>query len=319
MKKRAIAVSSIQSRIYMFRGVQVMLDSDLAELYGVETKYLNKATKRNIERFPVDFMFRLSEQEFESLNNLRFQNVTSSSVHGGRRYLPYVFTEQGVAMLSAVLKSSTAVKMSIKIINAFITMRKFISTNAQVFKRLDVLEVKQIETDKKIDTVLDALESKEVHPKQGIFYDGQVFDAYKFTVDLIRTAKKTIIVIDNYVDDSVLTLLSKRKKNVDVTIFTRTISKQLILDVTKFNEQYPPVNIKEFESSHDRFMIIDDKTIYHFGASLKDLGKKWFAFSRMDIGAAKMLAALKLQNVASKDPSLKSQFVTSSISNLKRG
>jgi hypothetical protein len=207
VKNKTIPVLSIQSRIYTLRGVQVMLDSDLAELYGVETKHLNKATKRNIERFPVDFMFQLSEQEFESLNNLRFQNVTSSSVHGGRRYLPYVFTEQGVAMLSAILRSDIAVKMSIRIIQVFVSMRRFITTNAQIFTRLNTLENKQIETDKKLDTVLDAIEGKELKPKQGIFYDGQVFDAHKFVSDLVRTATRSIIIIDNYIDDTVLALL----------------------------------------------------------------------------------------------------------------
>jgi len=289
---RLYTEQDFKNKIYTIRGVQVMLDSDLAELYGVETKYLNKVTKRNIDRFPLDFMFQLSDSEFNGLN-LRCQIGTSSLIHGGRRYLPYVFTEQGVAMLSAVLKSDIAVKMSIRIMQAFVAMRLFIYTNAQIFKRLDTLEVKQIETDKKMDVVLNAIESKEVQPKQGIFFDGQIFDAYKFISDLIRTATETIIIIDNYVDDTVLVFLSKRKKNVSVTILTKTISEQLMLDVKKYNEQYPSISVKEFNNFHDRFIIIDEKNVYHFGASLKDLGKKWFAFSKMDIEAAQMLANLK--------------------------
>jgi hypothetical protein len=288
-----INVEDIRNRIYTIRGVQVMLDEDLALLYGVETKVFNQAVKRNSERFPEEFMFQITDYEF---NSLRSQFVTSKQ-RGGRRYLPYAFTEQGVAMLSAVLRSETAVKISVQIINAFVTMRRFIASNAQIFQRLDTLEIKQLDTDKKIDNVLNAIESKEIQPKQGVFFDGQIFDAYKFVADLIRTAQESIILIDNYVDDSVLTILTKRRKNVRVTIFTKSISKQLALDVKKYNEQYPPIEIKEFKNSHDRFIIIDDKTIYHFGASLKDLGKKWFAFSKMDIGAVEMLTRLEGMNV----------------------
>jgi len=172
-------------------------------------------------------------------------------------------------------------------------MRRFLLTNAQVFQRLDSLEVKQLETDKKINKVLTAIESKEIQSKQGIFFDGQVFDAYKFVSELVRSAEKTIILIDNYIDDSVLTLFSKRKKGVSLVLLTKTISKQLGQDVRKFNEQYPLVELKIFNNSHDRFLIIDDSKVYHFGASLKDLGKKWFAFSKMEIGVLEMLANLE--------------------------
>jgi hypothetical protein len=196
-------------------------------------------------------------------------------------------------MLSAVLKSNVAVQMSVQIINAFVAMRRFISSNAHIFQRLDTLEIKQLETDKKINHVLNAIESKEIQPKQGIFFEGQIFDAYNFVAEIIRTARTSIIIIDNYVDDTVLTHLTKRNDGVDVTIFTKTISKQLALDLKKFNSQYPPIDIREFKNSHDRFMIIDDKTVYHFGASLKDLGKKWFAFSKMDFGAVEMLTRLE--------------------------
>ena len=296
-----MAIDGIQNRIYTIRGVQVMLDMDLAQFYGTETKLLNRAVKRNSERFPEEFMFQLTEYEYEGIrsqlltlkdsDNLRFQNGTSSG-HGGRRYLPYAFTEQGIAMLSGVLRSETAIKMSIQIIKAFVAMRRLIASNAQIFQRLDTLEIKQLETDQKIDHVLDAMESKQIQPKQGIFFDGQIFDAYKFVADLIRTAKKSITIIDNYVDDTVLTHLTKRNNGVKVTIFTKTISKQLALDIKKFNAQYPSIEIREFKNSHDRFIIIDNKTVYHFGASLKDLGKKWFAFSKMDVGAIEMLTRL---------------------------
>lgn len=281
----------IQSRIYAIRGVQVMLDEDLALLYGVDTKVLNQAVKRNSERFPEQFMFQITDEEFD---RLRSQVVTLDSGRGKhRKYLPYAFTEQGVAMLSAILRSDTAIKVSIQIINAFVAMRRFLLSNAQVFQRLDTLELKQLKTDKKIDKVLNALESKEIQPKQGIFFEGQVFDAYQFVSDLIRTAGKSIILIDNYIDDTVLTLFSKRKKGVSLTILTRTVSQQMELDVKKYNEQFPKTEVKEFANSHDRFLIIDESTVYHLGASLKDLGKKWFAFSKMEIGAARMLARLE--------------------------
>jgi hypothetical protein len=193
-----IKFEEIQSRIYTIHDVQVMLDEDLAKFYGVETRVLNQAVKRNINRFPESYMFQLAEDETDDLIS---QYVISSSGHGGRRKLPYVFTEQGVAMLAGVLRSDTAIKMSIQIINAFVAMRRFITTNAHIFQRLDTLEIKQINTDKKIDAVLNAIERKEIQPKQGIFFDDQIFDAYKFVADLIRTAQRSITIIDNYIDD----------------------------------------------------------------------------------------------------------------------
>ena len=283
-----IQPEEIQSRIHTIRDVQVMLDMDLAALYVVETRILNQAVKRNRERFPERFCFQLSDGEFEILKS---QIVMSS--WGGRRTNPYAFTEQGVAMLSAVLKSDVAIEISVKIIDAFVAMRRFIFANAQVFQRLDTLEIKQLETDEKIDRMLNALESREIQPKQGIFFDGQIFDAYQFVSDIFRSAEESIVIIDNYLDDSVLVHLSKREKNVRVTLFTKNISRSLALDVKKFNRQYPAIEIKEFKDSHDRFIIIDNTTVYHFGASLKDLGKKWFAFSKMDIGAFEMITRLK--------------------------
>lgn len=195
-------------------------------------------------------------------------------------------------MLSGVLKSDTAVKISIQIMSAFVSMRKFISANVQVFQRLDSLEQKQIGYDEKFEQIFDAIESKDIRPEKGIFFDGQIFDSYKFVSDLIRTAETSIVLIDNYIDDSVLTLFSKRNRNVQVTIFTKEISKQLSLDLAKYNSQYPHIELKEFKQSHDRFLIIDKKTVYHFGASLKYLGKKWFAFSRFDKEALKILDKL---------------------------
>ena len=292
---KIVNADKLQGLIYTIRGVQVMYDNDLAELYGVEIKRLNEQVKRNRERFPEEFMFQLTDEEFAFL---RSQNATLETGRGRhRKYLPYVFTEQGVAMLSAVLRSKTAVKISIQIIKAFVAMRKFITTNAQIFHRLDAVEQKQLEhkaeTDEKFDRIFNAIESKEITPKQGIFFDGQIFDAYKFVSDLIRRAKKSIIIIDNYIDDSVLQLLTKRKKSVTVKIFTKAISKQMSLDVKKYNSQYPPVEIKQFKYAHDRFIIIDDKEVFHFGASLKDLGKKWFAFSKLEKDAFNLMERLK--------------------------
>lgn len=298
-----ISVSGIREKIFTLRNNQVMLDEDIAQLFGVETKRLNEQVKRNIERFPPEFCFQLNESDLE---NLRSQIATSSEIalrsqfatlNRGRgqhrKYQPFAFTEQGVAMLSAVLRSETAVKVSIQIINAFVAMRRFLSVNAQVFQRLDSLEIKQIQTDQKIERVLTAIEDKSILPKQGIFFDGQVFDAYAFVCDLIRSAKHRIILIDNYLDESVLLLLAKRKVGVGVHLLTKSISRQLAQDIAKFNAQYPAIEAREFKLAHDRFLIIDDD-IYHIGASLKDLGKKWFAFSKMEMRAIEMLAKVKL-------------------------
>ncbi|NOX17420.1 MAG: ORF6N domain-containing protein [Chlorobi bacterium] len=281
--------SFIKEKIHSIRNKQVMLDSDLAELYGVEPKRLNEQVRRNIERFPKEFRFQLTKEEHE---NLKSQIATSSS-HGGRRYLPYVFTEQGIAMLSAVLHSKTAINTSVLIIQTFVEMRRFIAANASILQRIEKTELKQIETDKKIERIFNALQSKELEPKHGIFYDGQIFDAHKFVSTLVRKAKKSILLIDNYVDESTFALFSKKKKNVAVTILTKRITKALALDEVKFNEQYSSLEIKKFTKAHDRFLIIDDKDVYHFGASLKDLGKKWFAFSKLDKDAFSLLENLK--------------------------
>ena len=287
--KSSIIPKEIRNLIYTIRGKQVMLDSDLAALYQVETKNLNKAVKRNIERFPASFCFQLTEKEVE---NLRFQFGTSSLNYGGRRYLPYVFTEQGVAMASAILRSDIAVRMSVQIMEAFVEMRRMLISNASLFHRLDNIELKQLEADQKFEEIFKALESDKLHSEKGIFYNGQIFDAYAFVCDIIRNAKTSIILLDNYVDDTVLTLLSKRNTNVTATIYTKNISNQLRLDLQRYNSQYPRIEIEIFSDAHDRFLIIDDTELYHIGASLKDLGKKWFAFSRMDIEVGRMLQIL---------------------------
>ena len=288
--KLTFAQKEIENRIFHFRGTQVMLDSDLANIYKVETRVLNQAVNRNIERFPELFRFQLTEAEFENWksqivmsenHNLKSQNVMSSA-HGGRRSLPFAFTEQGVAMLSAVLRSDVAVKVSIQIISAFVEMRKFIANHYGLLQRMDGIERKQIETDQKFEQVFKALESKNAIPNQGVFFDGQVFDAYELASKIIRSAKISIVLIDNYIDETTLTHLSKKAKTVKVLLLTKTMSNQLNLDVKKANEQYGNFEIRVFASSHDRFIIIDNSDVYHLGASLKDLGKKWFAFSKMD-------------------------------------
>ncbi|WP_177760895.1 ORF6N domain-containing protein [Flavobacterium sp. I3-2] len=287
--KPTISTMEIRNLIYSIRGKQVMLDSDLASLYQVETKNLNKAVKRNIDRFPASFCFQLTEEEIE---NLRFQIGTSSLSYGGRRYLPYVFTEQGVAMASAILRSDIAVKVSVEIMEAFVEMRRMLISNASMFHRLDKIELKQLEADRKFEEIFKALESDKLHSEKGIFYNGQVFDAYAFVSDIIQNAKASIILLDNYVDDTVLTLLGKRNNDVTATIYTKNISNQLRLDLQRYNSQYSSIEIEIFSDTHDRFLIIDGTELYHIGASLKDLGKKWFAFSRMDIEVGRMLQIL---------------------------
>lgn len=282
--------NKVESLIRVIRGQQVMLDRDLAELYGVETRRLNEQVKRNIERFPEDFMFQLTSNEFD---NLKSQIAISS--WGGVRKLPYAFTEQGVAMLGGVLKSSTAVEANIRIMRAFVSMRHFMVNNAAIFQRLETIEFNQLESNKvqakilahqevqdhRIDEIFRRLDEGMYKPKQGIFFDNQIYDAYSFVSELVKSAKQRIILMDNYVDETVLTLLDKRGENVSATIYTQQVSRQFRLDVDRHNSQYPPIEISVFRRSHDRFLCIDD-TVYHVGASIKDLGKKWFAFSKME-------------------------------------
>ncbi|MCF8367079.1 MAG: ORF6N domain-containing protein [Bacteroidales bacterium] len=268
----------IENRIFTIRGVHVMIDRDLAEMYQVGTKVLNQAVKRNIERFPEVFRFYLSDNEKDELvtNCDRFESLKHSSTN------PFAFTEQGVAMLSAVLRSDTAIKVSIQIISAFVEMRKIIASHSGLLQRMEGLEKRQIETDHKFEEVFKALEARNDIPDQGVFFDGQVFDAYELASRIIRSANESIILIDNFMNEATLTHLSKKKKGVKVLLLTKNGSKQLTLDVKKANEQFGNFELKSFNKSHDRFLIIDDKEIYHLGASLKDLGKKWFAFSKMD-------------------------------------
>lgn len=275
----------IEPLIHLIRGQQVILDRDLALLYGVETRRLNEQVRRNIERFPEDFMFQLTHEEFE---NWKSQFATSNSIIMGARKRPYAFTESGIAMLSSVLRSPTAIEVNIRIMRTFVAMRHFLASNTQIFQRLSNIEYHQIETDKRIEEVFKRLDAN-MQPQQGIFYDGQVFDAYQFVSDLVRKAKKTIVLIDNYVDDTVLTLLDKRNDGVSATIYTQQVSQQLQLDLARHNAQYAVIEVKNFNKAHDRFLLIDDE-VYHIGASIKDLGKKWFAFTLMrDMTATELI------------------------------
>jgi len=284
----------VEGRIFTFRTVQVMIDRDLAEMYQVQTKVLNQAVKRNIDRFPESFRFQLTDEELNQLvtDCDRFKSLKHSSSK------PFAFTEQGIAMLSAVLRSDIAVQVSIQIMNAFVAMRRQLHNNQLVLSRLDKVEQKQLSTDQKLEEVFKALESKLPEKEKGVFFEGQVFDAYRFVSDIIRKANQEIILIDNYIDDTVLTLLSKRKANVACSIYTKSISKQLKLDVEKHNAQYPPIKLVEFKQAHDRFLIVDKTELYHIGASLKDLGKKWFAFSKMNTETVTVLENLKLLGYA---------------------
>lgn len=316
---------NIEQLIYVIRGFQVMLDSDLAMLYGVETKVLNQAVKRNINRFPDDFMFQLTQEEAigsrsqivtlngkettsrsqivtlnEEQTDSRSQIATLKTKRGQNiKYLPYAFTRNGIAMLSSILRSQTAVDVNISIMRAFTVAQQFFAANAQMFQRIEVIEHSQLalttrqeDTDKKVEQILKRLDDKNTTPTQGIFFDGQIFDAYTFVSDLIRSAKKSIVLFDNYVDDTVLTMLDKRGAKVSATIYTQKIKQQLSLDLAKHNAQYQPIEVKQFDKVHDRFLCIDN-TVYHIGASLKDLGRKWFAFSKMEMKVSELLGKVK--------------------------
>ena len=276
-----ISNEDIKNLIYTIRGKQVMLDSDVARLYHYETKNINKAVKRNIERFPEDFCFQLTEEEFQTL---RFQFGTSKQneeFRGGRRYLPYVFTEQGIAMLAGVLKNDIAVKVSINIIKSFIEMRKFISSNGQLFDRLTNVEYKLLEHDKKFDKVFDQLQNEE-NIKQKIFFEGQIYDAYSLIIDIIKKANRKILIIDNYIDDSVLKMLTKKNDKVVVVILTSEKSNIQKIDIQKFNKEYPILKVAKTNKFHDRFIVIDNKEMNHLGASIKDLGKKCFGINKIE-------------------------------------
>ncbi len=297
-----ISNEEIKNLIYTIRGKQVMLDSDVALLYHYETKKINQAVKRNIDRFPEKFCFQLAEEEFSSLrsqivtlNKTTIQeNLEKSSLRPKiatlnentgrgkhRKYLPYVFTEQGIAMLSGLLKNDIAIQVSINIMDAFVEMRKFLSANGQLFERLTNVEYKLLEHDKKFDKVFNQLQNEE-NIKQKIFFEGQIYDAYSLIIDIIKKANKKILIIDNYIDDSVLKMLAKKNKNVEVAILTSEKSNIQKIDIQKFNKEYPILKVAKTNKFHDRFIIIDNKKMYHLGASIKDLGKKCFGINKIE-------------------------------------
>ena len=268
---------SIRESIITIRDTQVILDSSIARLYGVSTKALNQAVKRNKSRFPNNFMFQLTKKEFDIL---RSQNVTSN--WGGVRYCPYAFTEHGVVMLATILKSTIAIEMSVRVVNAFVAMKQLFISNSSVFERIDNVEHKILTTNIKLNEVLKRLNTGEP-PLQGVFFEGQLWDACSLVEKLIARAKKTILLIDNWVSIETLDMLAKKGCGVEVTIVTSKRGNKLAAsDISKFNTQYPTLIIKESAAFHDRFLILDNKELYLIGASLKDLGKKCFAFTKMD-------------------------------------
>ena len=283
--------AEIGKLIFSLRGKQVILDRELARLYQVEVAQMNRQVKRNIERFPDDFMFQLTKEELESL---KCQNGISNS-RGGDRTLPYAFTELGVSMLAGLLRSDVAINANITIIRAFAAMKKIISEKSIIYNRLDRIELRQLESEMKITELFNKFEGMDNQSKEGIFFDGQIYDAYTFVADLVRKADKRIILIDNYIDDTVLTMLDKRNSNVSATIYTSRITKETTLDISKHNLQYRPINVHEFRKAHDRFLIIDD-AVYLIGASIKDLGKKWFGFTKIEsISAQEIIIHLQKQ------------------------
>jgi len=271
----------IKSLIYVVRGQQVMLDSDLAMLYQVETKVFNQAVSRNIERFPENFRFQLTKEEFDALRS----QIATSNGRGGRRYRPYMFTEQGIAMLSGVLRSDVAIQVSIRIMNTFVEMRRFIANNALLFEKVSDLELKQLEyqksTDEKFDKVFQYIED-HAESEQKIFFDGQIYDAFSLITSIIQKAQKEIILIDGYVDVDTLNILAKKNVGVDVMIYTYASAQLTNRDAANFNAQYPTLTVKKTQVFHDRFIILDWKTAYHIGASIKDAGKKCFGISLID-------------------------------------
>ncbi|MDN5092131.1 ORF6N domain-containing protein [Aliarcobacter butzleri] len=277
MQDLIINENSIKDKIYNIRGLQVMLDRDLAELYGVETKRINEAVRNNQDKFMEDFYFELTDIEFEYLRS-KLSTANFSKV----RINPKVFTEQGIYMLATILKSKVASQVTVYIIKTFANMRKLISQNVSMFERFERIENRLTIHDENFNKLFSALEDKTLKPSEGIFYDGQIFDSYSFINDLLKLAQKEVILIDNYIDDTVFTLFSKYP-NISFIIYTNNISKQLKLDFEKYQKQYKNITLKTFKDCHDRFLILDKKEIYHLGASLKDLGKKWFAFSKMNL------------------------------------
>lgn len=275
----------IRNLIYVVRGKQIMLDNDLAVLYQVETGALNRAAKRNEKRFPEDFRFQLTEDEY---SNLKCQSGISSSEnsgYGGRRTLPYVYTEQGISMLASVLHSDVAINTSIRIMRTFVEMRHFIANNQFLFERISAVELNQLEyqkkTDEKLDEIFEYILDHE-ESQQKIFFDGQIYDAFSLLIDLVGSATKSIVLVDNYVDVGTLNILSKKNDDVSVTIYTVKKTRLSDKDVETFNQQYLKLEVKYTGVFHDRFLILDDEKAYHIGASLKDAGKKCFAISLLN-------------------------------------
>ena len=261
-----------------------MLDSDLAALYQVETGALNRAAKRNEDRFPEDFRFQLKRDEFEGLMcQIGISSFTGE--HGGRRKPPYVYTEMGVAMLSSVLRSEVATRVGVQIVRAFVEMRRFVAGNAAMFERVRDVELRQLEyqktTDERFERVFDYMEARET-PKQKVFFDGQVYDAFELLTSLVRMAERSIVLVDGYVDSGTLNILAKKGDGVDVVIWTRPDTRLTQLDVDAFNAQYPQLTVKNTTTFHDRFLILDSEESYFVGASLKDSGKKSFAIARIE-------------------------------------
>ena len=298
----SLSDEEIKNLIYTIRGKQVMLDSDVARLYHYETRRINETVSRNKRRFPMDFCFQLTEEEYKSLRykRLYLNEINFNDVNGDyslrsqiatldknlgkgrhRKYLPYVFTEQGIAMLSGLLKNDIAIQVSINIMNAFVEMRKFLTINGQLFERLTNIEYKLLEHDRKFNKVFDQFQHEE-NIKQKIFFEGQVYDAYSLIIDIIKKANKKIQIIDNYIDDSILKMLTKKNKNVEVVLLTSDKSNLQKIDVQKFNKEYPILKVVKTNKFHDRFIIIDDKEMYHLGASIKDLGKKCFGINKIE-------------------------------------
>ena len=269
MNELMISGIKIEDLIYEVRGKHVMLASDVAKLYQVETKALNQVVKRNLSRFPEDFCFQITQEEW---NNLRSQFVTSSEIWGGIRYLPYVFTEHGVMMLSSLLKSEIAAKVNVAIIKAFVLMRKYIASNT-LEDRISNIETKLIDHDHKFELIFDKMDNEKVHH---LFFDGAIYDAYSLLCDILNQAKENIIIVDNYIDKNILDVFASIQK--DVIIVTQNINKK---DLEMYKKQYQNIKIKCDNSFHDRFIIIDKKILYHCGASFKDLGNKCFAIAKM--------------------------------------
>ena len=270
----------IKSLILNIRGVQVLLDSDVAMLYGYETKQINRTASRNKERFPESFYFQLAKEEAEMILSLRCQNGTLKRGQH-RKYQPYVYTEQGIAMLSGLLKNEIAVQVSIGIMQAFVEMRCFISVHRNTFERLTNVEYKLLEHDERFDELFDQIQVSQEF-RQGIFFKGQIYDSFKLIMDIIKSAYKTIVIIDNYADRSVLEMLKDKKEGVIATIICNAQNKISNLAISKFNDQYPDLHVLQSDEFHDRFIIIDDEKLYHIGASLKDAGKKCFAISLIE-------------------------------------